>query len=602
SVVPDAPLPTDPRVLAGFAATNAADAPGLRHPQWLLDACAASPAQGPRTALRRNGGTDVRARATNAMRYRAGLLGPAELVATLPARELAEPSPGSLPSTAGRPVARAVKALLTLRLGADPKRWLTAMAAMDTADSALPLAEFLDRAGAQVPPVGDHLPLSKAGASLLAHADVDVLRTVLPLLEANAPLTLVRHAVDSRHATDALIEYVLGCADPTAAIDLAHRSIGPARRAYLRTRLLALRDPDVDDRLYGDVTRVGDVAERRRILSGAEDLPIGAGPGAPTPLSPALRARLLAPGVFSKYRAGALLVTVEAADADVVETALRTLRGKLTLLDHLTAARNALRYGGVDRLRALIDDGLLGRGAAKVAVKALEAGGVEAGARLLTDRLDRERTTARLVAKLRGCDGSFAAERVLVLPYPRDWPTLIEEHAREPFRPDVWQAVAFQPDAPDAATLAVPPSPHSTKAAEAALRSPALARSILAWATPVGGSGGWTALMDRAIEDGLITGHDLVHEIGTPDRALRYVAEGLVRVDLPVPVRTAVRDAFAEITRLTVDALGTGDRAWQRLFGALTGHDDQWAPDNGPDASVAVLIGYAGRELRVEEG
>ncbi|MFE3203658.1 hypothetical protein [Embleya sp. NPDC059237] len=614
SMVPGAPIPTDPAVLTVFAETPEADVPGLAHPDWLRAACAAAPVDLPRERLARRDPVGFRAGASASVRYRAGLVGPAELIAGTPARALSAARPGEFSQLAREPLTRAVRALLAEHLGHDPRRWLAALAVMDSDGSELPLPKLLERVAAGAPePPGDGPPavLSDAGSALLVYADVRVLRAVLPLLAPGAPSILARDAERGRHVTADLVEYVLGLTDVEPALILAEGEARSSHTRHVRERLLARRDPALDDRLYGDVKRRGDVAERRRILARAAD--------DPRPLSAALRARLLEPGVFSAYWVDALRVTVEAADADVVEPALAAMSGKLSLLDQLLAAHNVLRFGGAHRLRAVIDRGLLGSGAAGIAGKALEAhdraldappaGGragldvfpparaaLDAGLAVLSERVERESSPARLVARLRGCRRLPDAERVLDRPYRRDWALLAREHAREPWPAGVRHALATRPDAPDEIVLSMLADLHPAEAFAAARRGPRTARAVTALVVPDGGTAEWHAEVERLVEAGLLTGHDLVHEVGHAERALRYLADARTRVDLAGPVRAAVDAAYVEVAVLAVDLLGTEDRSWQRLFAALTEHDEHWRRAHGPAAGIAGLLTYAARE------
>ncbi|OPC78702.1 hypothetical protein B4N89_31550 [Embleya scabrispora] len=615
SMVPGAPIPTDPAVLTVFAETPEADVPGLAHPDWLRAACAAAPVDLPRERLARRDPVGFRAGASASVRYRAGLVGPADLIADTPARALSAARPGEFSQLARAPLTRAVRTLLAERLGHDPRRWLAALAVMDSDGGELPLPKLLERATAGAPePPGDGPPpvLSAAGSALLVYADVRVLRTVLPLLAPGAPSVLARDAERGRHVTVDLVEYVLGLTDVEPALILAEGEARSPHTRHVRERLLARRDPALDDRLYGDVKRRGDVAERRRILARAAD--------DVRPLSAALRARLLEPGVFSAHWVDALRVTVEAADADVVESALAAMSGKLSLLDRLIAAHNVLRFGGAHRLRAVIDGGLLGSGAARVAGKALEAhdraldappagagagldapppparAALDAGLAVLSERIERESSPARLVARLRGCRRLPDAERVLDRPYRRDWALLAREHAREPWPAGVRHALASRPDAPDEIVVAMSADLHPAEAFAAARRGPRTARAVAARVVPDGGTAEWHAEVERLVEAGLLTGRDLVHEVGHAERALRYLADARARADLSGPVRAAVDAAYVEVAALTVDLLGTEDRSWQRLFAALTERDEHWRRVHGPAAGIAGLLTYAARE------
>ncbi|MET7300967.1 hypothetical protein [Embleya sp. NPDC005575] len=594
-IVPDAPIPTDPSVLAVFAETLEADLPGLRHPDWLVAACAAGGCDLPRERLARRDPAGFRDTASAPVRYRAGLVGPTEMIATTPARVLGAARPGEFSQLARKPLTRAVRALLADRLGHDRGRWLAALTAMDTDAGELPLPALLDRvtAGPDRRPEPAPATLSSAGAALLVYADVHVLRAVLPLLGPQAPSSLARDAKRTRHVGDDLVGYVLGLADVGPALVLAEGDPRSPHTRHIRERLLDRGDPVLEDRLYGDVKRRGNVAERRRILArAAEDT---------RPLSPVLRRRLLDPGVFSKYWADSLRVSVEAACPDVVEVALAGMAGKLSLLDQLIAARNALRFGGPHRLRALIDRGLLGSGAAGVAAKALTGvDGVDdpigAGVAVLTSRIDRELSPARLVARLRTCDRLADAERILDRPYRCDWTLLASEHAREPWPAGVRQALVSRPDAPEEIVVAMATDLRPAEAFAAARRGPRAARTVAAWVLPDGGTAEWHVEIEGLIEAGLLGGHDLVHEVGHADRVLRYLADAGARVDPSEPVRVAVAAAYTEVAALTVDLLGTEDRSWQRLFAALTERDEHWRRAEGPAAGVAALLAYAARE------
>ncbi|TJZ54285.1 hypothetical protein FCH28_14050 [Streptomyces piniterrae] len=592
TLVAGAPLPTDPAVLDVLAATLTSDVPGLSHPDWLVEACDrhASPDTRRRlaeTMTERSGKPDLLA-------CRQGIVAPSEMVARTPVREMS-PLPGDwftrqVPAEAA---VRAARRLVADRLGTDPERWLRALAAMDTADWAeRPFTDLLDHGSADAVPTVPTV-LTPAGAGLLLHAGTDALAAVLPRLDAQATLTLTERARATHYLPDPFLDHLFTHDDRAALLVLARSS----RRRDLNLRLLTVDDPTINATLYGDRYNSSSTVEIRRIvLSRRPQGRTADGPDDLLPLAPELRERLLKTAYFDKRSAKYHRVQVEAADLELVEHALTSWGKRVPLPDHLLAARNTLRHGGPDRLRSLIDRGLLSVGAAKVATKALSAPDPDA---VLTARLDKELSTERLVAKLRTC-GEYEHEEILDLPYTRDWDVLIQAHGQEPFRSRVWATIARLPDAPD--ELAPAAFEYWSNFIDRTLtdRGPSWARAAIGNIPNLSlQREEWAAVLDALLERGLLSGKEFVHGGAMANRMLHYLAEASVRQEVPTTLQTAVQDATSELAALAGKLLGTDDEAWQRLFAALTGKDPYWPmPDSR--TTPAALLHHASRTPLVD--
>lgn len=597
ALVAGAPLPTDPEVLDALDATHPTDFPGLSHPDWLVEACDrhASPDTRRRLAGKttdRAGKTTDRSEKTthqpgksDLLACRQGIVAPSEMVARTPAREMSPlPRDWFIRDVPAETAVRAARRLVADRLGTDPERWLRALAAMDTDRAGRPFVDLLEHGSADPFPT----VLTPAGAGLLLHAGTDALAAVLPRLDARATLTLTERACTTSHLPDALLDHLFAHDDRAALLVLARS----CRRRDLSLRLLAVDDPTINATLYGDVRSSSSTVEiRRTILSRRPQGRTAEGPHDLLPLAPELRERLLARHYFDKRTAKYHRVLVEAADLELVEHALASWGKRVPLPDHLLAARNALRHGGPDRLRSLTDRGLLSTGAAKVATKALSAPDPDAD---LTARLDKELSTERLVSKLRTC-GEYEHEEILDLPYTRDWDVLIRAHAQEPFRSRVWGTIARLPDAPD--ELAPAAFEYWSCFTDRTLtdRGPSWARAAIGNIPNLSlQRKEWAPVLDALLEQGLLSGKEIIHGGAMANRTLHYLAEASARQELPTALRAAVQDATSELAALAGKLLGTDNEAWQRLFAALTGKDPYWPiPDS--HTTPAALLHHASR-------
>ncbi|WP_431774059.1 hypothetical protein [Streptomyces cucumeris] len=578
TLVAGAPLPTDPGVLDVLTATTTADVPGLLPPDWLVEACDrhASPDTRQRLAERMTG----RAGKDDLPACRQGIVAPGEMVARTPAREMSPfPKAWFIRDVPASAAVRAARRLVADRLGTDPERWLRALGAMDGAWAERPFAELLEQGGTDTVPT----VLTPAGAGLLLHAGTDALATVLPRLDARATTTLTERACATRHVPDTLLDHLFGHGEHAALLVLAQNS----RSRELQLRLLAVDDPTINATLYGTVTNSRSTVEIRRII--LSQRPQGRTPEGPEdllPLAPELRERLLAKHYFDKQRAKNLRILVEAADPGIVEHALTSFGKRVPLADHLLAARNTLRHGGPDRLRSLVDRGLLSAGAGKVVTKALATADADA---VLTTRLDKELSTDRLIAKLRAC-GEYEHTEVLDLPYVREWDVLIRAHRQEPFRSRVWGTIARLPDAPD--ELAPTAFEYWSCFIDRSLtdRGPNWARAAIGNIPNLSlQRGEWAAVLDALLEQGLLSGKELVHGGALANRMLHYLAEASVRQEPPAALRAAVQEATDELATLADKLLGTDHDAWQRLFAALAGQDPHWPVPGSPTTPAALL-------------
>ncbi|MCX4825585.1 hypothetical protein OG883_38195 [Streptomyces sp. NBC_01142] len=585
SLAPGAPVPTDPGVLDVLARTHAVFVPGLTHPEWLADACAAHGSSG--TVERLTARSEDRKPLSGMDTYRHGNVAPSEMVARQPAREMNPLPKGWRAHSSAEPQLRAARDLVADRLGTDTGRWLRALAAMNNGWAERDFAEVLDQGD-----VGsDATVFTPLGARLLLHADVAALTAVLPRLGAGAAVALTEHACASGYLPDALLDHLFASDDRAALLALIRSSYGTRRDRELQLRLLDLDDPTINAALYGSIYTGASVEIRRIILSRRPRSRTPQGPDDLVPLAPELRERLTESTYYSKDYAHCRRVQLEAADPDLVEHALSSWGKRRPLLDHLLAARGSLRHGGPGRLRSLIDRNLLSSGAAKVAAKALDTDDPDA---VLTARLDRELGTDRLVAKLRACKEYEDELRVLELPYARDWDVLIAAHDREPFPPAVWTALGGLPDAPDEVAAAGLNRWFHLRERALIGRSPRCARAAVAVRDREENRVRRADNFDFLVERGLLTGSDLIHHAAGANGVLHYLAEAALRRELSAPVRTAVQEATEEVADLAAKLLGTGEQAWQRLFAAMTGRDIHWLLP-GCRTTVAALIEHSAR-------
>jgi hypothetical protein len=573
TLVPGAPVPTDPGVLRALANAFPYSVPGIARPDWLVEACAAhgSPGNGERLTPRERSLRPL----SDMDSYRHGFVTPREMAARTPAREMNPvPKEWRLRKAHG-PQLRAARALVAERLGTDTGRWLRALAAMDEGWADRPFGEVLDEGDAGQ----DATAVTPLGGRLLLHADVAALAAVLPLLGSGAAVALTEHACASEYLPDELVAYLFASDDRAALLALTRSWRELYRDWELRLRLLGLDDPAVNAALYAKANNgPAAVALRQMILSRRPRGRVAEGPDDLVPLAPELRDQLVTSSFYSKGREYLQRVQLEAGQ-------------RRPLLDHLLAARASLRYGGPDHLRALAERGLLKPAAAKLAVRALDSADPEA---VIAARLDRELGPERLVARLRACTEYNEEDRVLELPYARDWDVLTKEHEKDPFPRKVWRALGELPDAPAAVTATAITSWEQLRNRALTGRNPDCARAAVACRSRDNGMPARTTLFDFLIEESLITGTDLVRHAAGAAGVLHYLAEGAVRRELPDSVRTAVRQATEEVAELAGKLLGTDERAWRRLFAALTGEDIHWLMPGCP-TTVAALLEHSAR-------
>ncbi|MEU8825448.1 hypothetical protein [Streptomyces sp. NPDC048636] len=597
SLVPGAPLPTDPDVLEKLADTSSFHIPGHAHPDWLDEACRThGTAQAVRVLASRRGPAHAGFTGPTwevikeLAACRNGHIAPSEMVARQPAARL-DPLPAAWRDRGGADQLRAVRRLIADRLGADPGRWLRALAAMDTERAQRPFGELLDHAATDNGPEAP-TALTPAAAGLLLHADADALAAILPQLDSRATLTLIEKACARNHLTDAVLDHVCTHDDRAALLVLAKDPDAARQHPGLWRRLLSADDPAVNEVLYGPTTHSSTPEIRRTILSRRPQGRPATGPDDLLPLTPELRARLLEKFVFigrdylHHYR-----VLAEAADAELVEHAIVSWGKWVPLMDHLLVARNSLRHGGPDHLRSLVDRDLLSTAAAKVATRALASPDPDA---VLTARLDLELSTERLVTKLRACK-EYEEGKILDLPYRRDWDVLVRAHEKEPLPERVWSKLVRLPDAPPEVAEGVTGRWSPVPARALAERSHELARAaIAAPALPGGGREKFGATLDSLLEASLLTGADLLHHAEGANRVLHYLREAALRHELPAALEDTVHDATKELAALADRHLGDNPAAWQRLYAALTRKDRNW-PRPGAPVTVAALLEHAAK-------
>ncbi|MFC7263884.1 hypothetical protein [Streptomyces lutosisoli] len=585
TLVPGSPLPTGARVLRTLAGAEPYSVPGVERPDWLIEACAAhnSSTTGEPLVPKERRGIPLSALDD----YRHGFAAPSELVARTPAREM-NPVPKQWRTHhAEGPQLRAARALIAEQLGTDTGRWLRALSAMNNGWADRTFGEVLSEGDAG----RDATCFTPLGGRLLLHADVAALTAVMPLLGPDATVALTEHACASAFLPDDLVTYLFGSDDRAALLALTRSWRELYRDRELQLRLLGLDDPAVNAALYGNAFNgPASVAVRRMILSRRPRGRVAEDPGDLVPLAPELRETLLKSSYLVTGSEHRQRVQLEAADPEIVEHALASWGKRRPLLDHLLAARASLRYGGRDQLRSLAERGLLKPAAAKFAVKALESADPDA---VIADRLDRELGPERLVTRLRACVEYGEQDRVLELPYMRDWEILLKAHEQEPFSSAVWSALGDLPDAPDAVTAASMTWERLRDRA-AIGRGPDCARAAVAHRYRAGSRATRSAMFDFLGEHGLITGADLVHHASGAAGVLHYLAEGAVRRELPAAVRTFVREATDEVAELATKLLKNDEPSWKRLFAALTGGDINWLRP-GCTTTVAALLEHSAR-------
>ncbi|QKV90786.1 hypothetical protein HUT19_02715 [Streptomyces sp. NA02950] len=597
NLVPGAPLPTDSDVLEKLADTSSSDIPGHAHPDWLEEACRThGTAQAVKVLASQRGPAyaGFTGRTWEVIKElaacRNGHIAPSEMVARQPAERL-DPLPAAWRDRGGADQLRAVRRLVDGRLGADPRRWLRALAAMDTERARRPFGELLDHATTDDGPDAP-TALTPAAAGLLLHADADALAAVLPRLDPRAALTLIEKACARKHLTEAVLDHVCTHGDRAALLVLAKDPDATRQHPGLWRRLLSADDPVVNAVLYGPTPHSSTPEIRRTILSRRPQGRPATGPDDLLPLTPELRARLLEKftfigrGYLHPYR-----VLAEAADAELVEHAIVSWGKWVPLMDHLLVARNSLRHGGPDHLRSLVDRGLLSTAAAKVATKALASPDPDA---VLTARLDLELSTERLVAKLRACK-EYEEEKILDLPYRRDWDVLVRAHEEEPLPERVWSKLVRLPDAPPGVARGITGRWSPVPARALAERSHELARAaITAPPQPGDRRERFGATLDSFLEASLLTGSDLLHHAEGANRVLHYLREAALRHELPTALENTVHDATKELVTLADRHLGDSPAAWQRLYAGLTGKDRNW-PRPGAPVTVAALLEHAAK-------
>ncbi|MFI1379704.1 hypothetical protein [Embleya sp. NPDC020886] len=533
--------------------------------------------------------------------YRHGIVGPTDLLGILPTRALTPlPWKWRFRVVAG-PINRAVDALVADRLGVDPDRWLRALIAMGT-EANRPLTEVLsmkpelravedeDREAAwqrlESPHTIEAAVAHEAewrvrrawhwpAGDLLLHASAEALAAILPRLGPHAYPSLWAYARHVEHPSPALDEYPFIANDHAALRIVATHSESPA----VLKRLLRLDDPELNSDLYGPPLDDEGASIRRVVLSRVPQGRPATGPDDLLPLDAELRARLLAEHRPTASLLPALRLKVEAADPGIVEHALRQLSRKASLPDRLVGVRGLLRYGGADRIGALVEEGVLGAAAGRVVAKALTEPDPDAA---LTARIDRERGGDKLVAKLRRCSGAADADEALDLPYIQDWDLILAEHEREPFPREVLSRLVIQRESPARLLELGPVDVRSAR--RSALLSPAHALAWISSGQDALGDATWYTHLDDLVTRGHLTGRDLVHRARGAATILRWTAESTRRIEAPARIHSAGREALAEI-----ESLLTPKTRWPRIYAALTGQDPTWSPES-PTSTIHNLL------------
>lgn len=604
-----APAPRDPEVVRFLGATHRTHwPPATGCPDWLTESWAACgfPERDPRgprpervpdraeileqlrfetdrTCRGRTGSRKAAAIATwLSPFYLGGIVTAADVLEVLPAR-LSMPVRVHWQAYRVRhAIERELRTLLTGALGTDPQAWLrlltaverTCRATSDRPDITWP--QLVELAGSTEPDPGMLLPTRDLedprtyvrrgrgrrkpaadelfdatwwwpSGEVLRRAESAVLDLVMPALPDGTGVLLAQYVVALRHGTPpGVLRHLMDAGDREALLVLARGMDLDGRTAV---PLLALGDQDIHLSVVNAWARVTPDQRHRALTDPVVDL--------------APRVTEILSLVHHEC--------LQAREPELIEAAFAGPgQKKFKIQEHLTGCLALLRAGGPARLTALLATGRVSPAVGRIGAKALTAPDPQAA---LRTRAEREFTTPKLVARLRRVSrrsGATDAAQLMLLfdGWGVDWPHLEAEHAREPFAH--WAPIVNRPSTPPEVLAR-----HTLAAARAHQRSrsvcgsddPVVARGILRNGISYGSTpDGAIDLLDRMLDEGVITADDLIRVAGQGPCVLRYLGDGRHRADAP----EAVAEALARVAVLVRRHLPVDDEAaWHRLYARL---------------------------------
>ncbi|MFF9912697.1 hypothetical protein [Streptomyces sp. NPDC013457] len=601
-----APLPDDPEVLRRLSAHTRDDVPGLRHPDWLHEACMARGSNDLAHRCHPPTRTDTLARMAETpepgslariteQAYLHGIVSADDLLRHLPAALMLRVPHDWNDLAFLAAWRRALATFLDRELGTEADGWLRLAAAARRSTSepdgggtagrhtatwpelldrsrrdARRTAVLLEEARAPLghaspftptdPPTspesavrllarGNHLWAWPLG-TLLCVAGPAALASVMARLGPDGPWMLAAFVLRFRATAPTPFAFLLAHRDPSALTVLSQQSRWLDSTAL--RELLDLADPDVDLavlRTNGDPDVSRCVAAR---------------PGALTRrLAAAVRADPLAelPGGRTAW--------LESAQPELVELVFDRAGKQLTMAQQLVGALSLLRHGGPGRLAALAAGGRLGAAVTRLCQKALASGDP---ASVLAARAAKELAPGRLVARLRKCRTHGDARALLdATPGTPEWEALEAEHARDPV--PFWEAVVRHPSAPRDFRIRHAGHLHRMSAfGTPPDREVTVAR--VRHGVDTYGREPVDALLDHLLRTGRLTGRDLVREAAPAAVVLGYLGRARRRPDAPEEVGAALE----ETARLVAERLGDDHDAWRALHTRLTDPDVDRVP------------------------
>ncbi|MEU9203709.1 hypothetical protein [Streptomyces sp. NPDC048332] len=513
--------------------------------------------------------------------YLGGIVTAADVLEVLPARLFMPVRARWQASRVRHAVERELRTLLTGALGTDPQAWLRLLTAVEkhcTAASDRPditWPQLLELAGSLAPDPGIVRPARdledqrtyvrrrggrKSAADelfdatwwwpsgeVLRRAESAVLDRVMPTLPDGTGVLLAQYVVAVRHGTPpGVLRHLMDAGDRKALLVLARGTDADGRTAVT---LLALGDRDIHLSVVNTWARVTP-DQRHQALT-----------------DPAVALAPRVADISSLVHHECL----QAREPELIEAAFAGHgQKKFKVQEHLTGCLGLLLAGGPARLSALLATGRVSPAVGRICAKALTAPDPQAA---LRTRAQREFTTPKLVARLRRVSRSSGASdtsQVMLLfdGWGVDWRYLEAEHVREPFTH--WAQVVNRPSTPpevlarhtDAAV-----QDHQRGRTVCRSDDPVVARGILRNGIRYGSTpDGPVDLLDRMLEEGVITADDLIRVAGQGPCVLRYLGDARHRADAP----GAVAEALAGVAELVRRHLPVDDEAaWHRLYARL---------------------------------
>ncbi|MGW0940235.1 hypothetical protein [Streptomyces sp. NPDC002666] len=540
--------------------------------------------------------------------YLGGIVTAADVLEVLPARLSMPVRVRWQASRVRHAIERELRTLLTGALGTDPQAWLRLLTAVErtcrpTSDRPdITWPQLLELAGAVEPDPGVLLPTRDLedprtfvrrgrrkpaadelfdatwwwpSGEVLRRAESAALDLVMPALPRGTGVLLAQYVVAVRHGTPpGVLRHLLDAGDREALLVLARGMDLDGRTAV---PLLALGDQDIHLSVVNTWARVTPDQRHQALTDPVVDL--------------APRVAEILSLVHHEC--------LRAREPELIEAAFAGHgRKKFKVQEHLTGCLSLLRAGGPARLSALLATGRVSPAVGRICTKALAA---PAPGAALRARAQREFTTPKLVARLRRVSRSSGATDTAQLMllfdgWGVDWPYLEAEHAREPFAH--WAPIVNRPSTPPEVLAR-----HTDAAAQdhqrgrAVCRSddPVIARGILSNGIRYGSTpDGPVDLLDRMLDEGVITADDLVRVAGQGPCVLQYLGDARHRADAP----GAVAEALARIAVLVRRHLPVDDEAaWHRLYARLAAQ----SPHPLQEGTIESLL-TAGAEDRQPHG